>query len=276
LEEPSSDGPVPIVIVVPGSGPIDRNGNEPGVSTDSYCWLARALLEHGFASLRYDKAGIQRSLTAAPEHEQGFRFEMGADDLVLWIQSVKAQGVFRSISLAGHSEGALLSLLAAEQEPVDQVLSLAGAGRPIAELLREQLSARLSDERLKARALEIVAALEQGQFVFDVPDALLGLFRPSIQPYWHSFMPYDPSSEITKIDASILIAQGTTDIQVSVGDAERLARARPDAQLKIIDGMSHFFKQADPSASSQRRVLSEPSLPLMPELVDSMTHFLSR
>ena len=108
---------------------------------------------------------------------------------------------------------------------------------------------------------------------FDVPEQLAPLFRPSVQPYLISWLKYDPTKEISGLAGPILILQGSTDIQVSVVDAQLLARARPDAKLVVIDGMNHVLKEATTASTSQHHAYTDPKLPIAPGLWAALTPF---
>ncbi|WP_437962372.1 alpha/beta hydrolase (plasmid) [Sorangium sp. So ce119] len=277
LEVPAGCGPFPAVVIIPGSGPTDRDGNQAaaGLLADSYKLLAEGLRDRGIASVRYDKAGIGGSVSAAPRAEQEMRFEMGADDAALWVEELRADGRFATVTVVGHSEGSLLGMLVAARTDVDGYVSIAGAGRPIGDVLREQLAGALQqDEALLEAANGILDQLELGQPVEDVPASLMSVFRPSVQPYVISWMKYDPAAEIQALAAPVLIVQGTTDIQVKVEDAELLARARPDAELVVVEGMSHTLKAATLSAASQNAAYSDPSLPVVPRLLEALEAFI--
>ena len=267
---PAACGPRPVALIIAGSGPTDRNGNQAMLAAQPYRLLATALAAHGVGSLRYDKAGIAASARAAPS-ESDLRFEMGADDAALLVTQLRADPRVGKITIIGHSEGSLVGMLAAERVPVDGFVSLAGAGRPIADILREQLAKGVKDPALLAKANAILAALAAGSTVSDVPKELAPLFRPSVQPYLISWMKYDPATELARIEASsVLVAHGTTDIQVPIADAQRLAAARPSAKLLVIEGMNHVLKAADASDAAQQDAYTNPSLPVVPELVAAL------
>jgi pimeloyl-ACP methyl ester carboxylesterase len=277
LDVPTGCGPFPVVLVIPGSGPTDRDGNSTaGISPASYKLLAEGLATSGIASLRYDKAGIGASVSAAPPSESMMVFEMGADDAAILVTALRADKRFSKVIVLGHSEGSLLGMLAAERTPIDGFVSVAGAGRPIAAILRDQLAASITDPSLLATADSILDALAQGQTVANVPASLQSLFRPSVQPYIISWMKYDPAQEITKVKAPVLIVQGTTDIQVSVQDAKLLAAARPDATLDLIDGMNHVMKAATLDTASQNAAYTDPTLPLVPAFLTDVEGFVAR
>jgi fermentation-respiration switch protein FrsA (DUF1100 family) len=273
LTLPPGCGPVPAVLIIAGSGPTDRNGNNSvgGLQTDTYRLLAERLSARGVAALRYDKAGAGASRGARPAAEAASRFEMGVADAALFLSRLRADPRVSRVVIAGHSEGALIGILAADSVPIDGYASLAGAGRPIGVILREQLGKQL-DEPLLAESNAIVAQLEAGNTVAAsaVPPELASLFRPSVQPYLISWMKYDPSQELANLDAPALIVQGTTDVQVAVVDAELLSEARADAELLLIDGMSHPLKAASLDTAEQQRAYTDPSLPVVPELIDGV------
>ena len=268
---PAACGPRPVALIIAGSGPTDRNGNQaPMLAAQPYRLLAAALAARGVGSLRYDKAGIAASVHAAPS-ESAMRFEMGADDAALLVTQLRADPRVGKITIIGHSEGSLVGMLAAERAPVDAFVSLAGAGRPIADILREQLAKGVKDPALLAKANAIIASLAGGKTVGDVPNELAAIFRPSVQPYLISWMKYDPATELARIDAvPVLVAHGTTDIQVPISDAQRLAAARPSAKLLVIQGMNHVLKAADSSNAAQQDAFAIPSLPVVPELVAAL------
>lgn len=123
----SDGGKAPAVLIVAGSGPTDRDGNSamlPG-RNDSLKLLAEALARAGFASVRYDKRGIGASKAAAKDESQ-LRFDTYVDDAAAWIAQMKADPRFASVAVIGHSEGALIGMLAAERAGASAYVSLAG------------------------------------------------------------------------------------------------------------------------------------------------------
>ena len=150
--------------------------------------------------------------------EVSLRFDDYIDDLVLWHSQLAADARFGSIVLLGHSEGSLIAMVAAERTAAAGFVSVAGVGRPADELLTEQLSAQLSGVSLQS-ALDILARIRSGETVEAVPPELAAVFRPSVQPYLRSWFSYDPRVEIARLQAPVLIAAGTSDLQVPVADA---------------------------------------------------------
>lgn len=271
---PEGCPPFDVVLIHAGSGPTDRDGNSPLLigSNDSLKLLAEALQQRGIASVRYDKRGVAQSADAT-QPELDLRFEDYSTDLTLWMDAVRAQDDFGDLTLLGHSEGALIASVASSSSAPEHLISLAGAGRPAADVLREQLS-QWPDGPLLDEALAIIEQLELGNTVENVSPELDPLFRPSVQPYLISWFAYDPAEVLSELTVPSLIAAGTTDIQIPVNDAALLAAARPDAQLCIIEGMNHVLKEATLDPVSQAQAYNDPSLPVVPELIDCVVGFI--
>ena len=112
---PKSDNPVPVVLIISGSGPTDRDGNNPdGGRNDSLKRLAWVLAKHNIASVRYDKRGVAASLAATPD-ERNLTVEAYVADAEAWGRKLKTDPRFGQLILLGHSEGALIASLAAPE-----------------------------------------------------------------------------------------------------------------------------------------------------------------
>lgn len=274
LELPAASAPHPVVLIIAGSGPTDRDGNSPLLTgpNNSLKLLAEGLAVRGIASLRYDKRGVGES-KAALSSESDVRFDTFVDDAMAWVQRLRADRRFSSVAIMGHSEGSLIGIVGARRGGVDALVSIAGIGRRFGEVLHDQIAPQLPAELL-GQADDILASLAEGRMVDSVPPALAPLFRPSVQPYIASVLRYDPATEIAALTVPVLIAQGTTDIQVGVAEAERLARAQPKAKLLVIEGMNHVLKLVPAEQGAQLRSYGDPSLPVAPELLDGIAGFL--
>lgn len=271
---PSSTGVAPLVVIIAGSGPTDRNGNSamlPGPN-NSVKMLAEGLAARGIASLRYDKRGIGESAKAMVS-EANMRFDMYADDAAGWVSRFRADPRFSTITVVGHSEGSLLGMLAARHANADGYVSIAGAGRAADKILREQLGKQLPPDLL-AFSNKALDAMLAGHNVDSVPPPLAALFRPSVQPYMISWLRVDPQAEIARLNIPVLIVQGTLDAQVMVSDAQLLAKAQPKAKLLMIEGMNHVFKQVPADQASQQKSYIDPSIPDAPELIEGVATFV--
>ena len=268
------EGRVPVVLLHAGSGPTDRDGNSamlPG-HNDSLRMVADALAHAGIASVRYDKRGVGAS-SLAGVREADLRLDNYIDDATAWLRQLRTDARFDKVVMAGHSEGALIAMVACRQAQVDTCVLMAAAGSALDDILRAQLKPRLPAE-LYAQNERILLALKRGEQVADVPPALLSLYRPSVQPYLISSLKVDPRAAVAALRMPVLIVQGTTDLQVSVEDAKALSAAAPKAQLVIVPGMNHVLKLAGGDLAQQLPSYSDPALPLAPALVEAVTAFV--
>jgi fermentation-respiration switch protein FrsA (DUF1100 family) len=270
---PKSATPVPVVLIISGSGPTDRDGNNPdGGRNDSLKRLAWVLAKHNVASVRYDKRGVAASLAATPD-ERNLTLDAYVADAVAWGQKLKADPRFGNLILLGHSEGALIASLAAPTVDAAAVISVSGSARPIDQVLRQQLSYRLPPP-LVLRSNQLLDSLKAGHVDDDVPPQLQVIFRPSVQPYLITLFRQDPAAAFARLKMPALIIQGSNDIQVGVGDAQMLKAAKPDAELALIEGMNHVMRIVPNDIKRQMASYKDPQLPLAAELGAHILSFI--
>ncbi len=273
LTFPPRKGPFPVALIVPGSGPIDRDGNAGQVRTDVYKLLAQGLAARGVATLRYDKRGVGASLTSMSEAQM--RFDDEVNDALALTHYLESRKEFSSVSIIGHSEGSLIGILAAQRDPsVKALVSVAGIGRDAATVIEEQIRASGASAQIASEVTAYDDALRAGRTIASPDPHLAALFRPSIQPYLISWYRYDPAAEIAKLKVPVLIVQGTTDLQVSVTDANLLAAADPQAKLLVVQGMNHILRDAPADRQQNLATYQDPSLPLNTSVVPAIAAFL--
>ena len=190
---PESKNDVPMVLIIPGSGPIDRDGNHSLMNNNSLKMLAEGLFDNGIASLRYDKRGVKGN-PVVNQKEADIRFEDFVQDARYWISNLRDLNGIGPVHVLGHSQGSLVAIIAAQGTDVRSVISLAGGGLPLEDVIRIQLEVQAPV--LQEHANIILDSLRQGQDVKRVHPMLQSLFRPSLQPFIRSWMQYDPRIEI--------------------------------------------------------------------------------
>ncbi len=273
---PAVDGPVPVGLLIAGSGPTDRDGDQFGQGPGTLRRLAHALAEAGIATLRYDKRGIAESADAAQAMGDG-TYEGFASDAADWTDRLQADPRFSTVTLLGHSEGALFALVAGRARGADAVVSLAGGGVPITATLRRQLSdpARMPSPEMRAEAAAVIDAIEAGAPPAEVSPTMSSILPPPLYPLMVEWARYDPVAEAAAYRGPLLILQGTTDRQVDVADAELLAGARPDARLVVVDDMNHVLRQDTGTLMEQfSGSYADPSRPLDETLVREVVAFV--
>lgn len=270
LTTPVSGDATSLVIMIQGSGPVDRNGNMPMMKSDFSKKIARQLAENGIASFRYDKRSLKMKELNIGEDEM--RFDDFIEDANSVIDYFKQKKEYKKLIVAGHSQGSLVGMIAA-QGKADAYISLAGAGQPIDNVITEQIGKQAPG--LKESTRQTFDELKEKGSASSYNPMLQSIFRPSLQPFILSWMKYDPAQEIAKLQMPVLIVNGTADIQVPVRDAEMLKEADPDAELVILDKMNHIFRKMDSDdALTNTKTYNEPNRPLHPELIPELVEFI--
>lgn len=277
LELPDRADKPPVVLIIAGSGPTDRDGNTidlrnpAGGKRNTLRMLAEGLSEAGIASVRYDKRGVGAShLMSVPDI---LRFEDFVDDAVAWLNWLQQSGRFSKIIIMGHSEGALIGMLAAQRTEVQAFISLCGPADNVGDILQWQLSKKITAADSKANQL-FLQQLKQGNLQAEPPFYLRDLYPVHVRGFLSSEMAYTPTAEIQKLKVPVLLIGGTHDIQVLPEQAQKLAKAQPGAQLTVIDGMNHVLKQSPEGELAQMPIYSNPLLPLAPELMPAVLSFI--
>lgn len=257
-----------LVILIPGSGIPDRNGNQPSATNNSLKFLSEGLASKEIAVYAYDKRAIAQ-LKAGNLEEKNMTFDDGINDVKQIIQFFKAKKQFKKILLAGHSEGSLIGMIASKDN-ADGYISIAGAGRPIDEILEEQVAKQAPF--LKAELRKNLDILKSGQ-TFTLENKMLSsLLRESVQPYLISWFKYNPQMELKKLQIPVLIITGTKDLQVPDSDAKLLHDAYPKSELAIIENMNHVFKEIKED-SDNLKSYNDPNMPVIPDLIEKIAVF---
>ena len=242
----------PAVVLVSGSGPIERDGVVAGIPL--FAQLAGDLAGRGFVVLRYDKRGVGQS---------GGRLETVtlreyADDLVAavkWLEKRKDVDK-RRIGVAGHSEGGAVAMLAATREKKISALTLMSSmGTRGVDLILEQQQYSL--DLLKTPEAERASKVELQKKILDAAMTGKGLeelpadIRARVDtPWYRSLLLFDPAEVMPEVKQPILVIHGELDKQVPPRHAKlliELANARkkaPAAALMLLPGLNHLLVPA--------------------------------
>ncbi|MEM9169082.1 MAG: alpha/beta hydrolase [Pseudomonadota bacterium] len=272
----AGDG-APVVLIVPGSGPTDRDGNNRlGVAAASYRLLADALYARGVSTVRVDKRGLFSSAGAGDGN--AVTVDIYAEDYRLWKKTIRERTGVSCVYMLGHSEGALMvSAAAVGQDDVCGLILVSGAGRKLGDVLREQLRANPANGPILDQAFGAIDAIEAGEDV-DVDalhPALRPLFARPVQNYLKSLFVADPAAIAGAAGVRTLIVHGETDLQTSIEDAQLLAEAT-GGTLRIIGGVNHVLKEAPASRAANLATYADPDLPIAPPVVDAVADFVKK
>ncbi len=260
-----------LVILIAGSGPTNRSGNQVGMQNNSLRYLAQSIAKDGNAAFSYDKRIFALMISGSLD-ESKLRFEDFINDAKDVIAYFRAKKEYAKIIVAGHSEGSLIGLVASENGNADAYISLSGAGRGIDEIIVDQIAAQMP--ALREETQKDFEMLKKGE-KFEIKSPMLqSIFRESVQPYMVSWIKYDPQAEIKKLHIPVLIINGSKDLQVKVPEAELLKKAKPDAKLVVIENMNHVFKEIKGDDAENSASYSNPDLPVIPELISAVNQFI--
>lgn len=268
LLSPKGENQPPLAILIAGSGPTDRDGNQALFKNNSLKYLAEGLAQKGIATFHYDKRVIAQ-INKATVQEEKMTFEDEVNDALLVVNHFKDK--YKKIILIGHYEGSLIGLLVAQKVVVSKFVSISGAGNSSATLIEEQIGKNAP--QLKEESQKIISQLRKGELVENISPYLAPVFRKSVQPYLISWFKYEPAKEIAKLQIPILIVQGTNDLQVEDKEVQLLKEAQPKAQLLLIEGMNHVLKKVKTLEENQQSYLN-PDLPIPGELVEGIASFI--
>ena len=276
---PASGAKAPVVLIIPGSGPTDRDGNNPmGIRAATYRYLAQALADRGLTTVRIDKRGMFGSAAPGldPNH---ITIADYAADVHAWAAELRRQTGAPCVWVLGHSEGGLVAAKAA-QDPTDicGIILVSAAGRKLGDILREQLQANPANEPLLPIAMPAIDALEAGRHVdvTNMPAPLLPLFYPAVQDFLIDEMSYDPADLVAAYKGPVLVLQGGVDLQTSGADATALAFARPGVSMNMLDGVNHVLKAAPRDRAANLATYADPDLPLAPGVADPIVTFIEK
>ncbi|MBX7540095.1 alpha/beta fold hydrolase [Qipengyuania sp. GH29] len=270
-----------LVLIIPGSGPTDRDGNNPlGVKAAPYRLLAEALAEHGIASVRIDKRGMAGSKNAVV-NANDVTVEDYVDDVEAWTRQLAERSSGECIWVLGHSEGGLIAMAAAARDPVPYcgLVLVAAPGRNLSEIIRTQIAANPMAEPLLPQVDDIIARLSAGETVpaEDIHPGLLPLFGPQVQGLISSLFRQNPSELLASHELPVLILNGDKDIQTPDEDAELLASSRSDAQLVVLPGVNHVLKRVEgDDREANIATYADPDLPLAPGVADAIVQFIDQ
>ena len=191
---------------------------------------------------------------------------------------------FKKVVVAGHSEGGEIALHLALREgvEVDSLVLLCCPGYPMDQILSAQLSAQLVPQYigLMVTATTIMKRIKAGESVpvESIPQELLSLFHPSVQPFLCSSMAFDPAELMSRVEQHALIISGGRDIQVTKDNAERLMAVAKCGEHIHFEQMTHILKSADTSDRIQQLmgVYTNANLALTEGLSEAIVEFVKR
>ena len=262
----------PLVIFIMDAGAINRNGNDRMSKSDTFKQFAYELAKLGVSTYRYDKRLFKMDGLGIQEHE--ISFDHYIQDAVSIIDYFKKNGNYTKIFVAGHGQGSLIGMIAAK-EKVDGFISIAGNAESIDQVIVEQIAKQAPG--LDKSAAAAFKQLKENGRATNYDPALESIFRYNLQGFMRSWLKYDPSDEISKLEIPILIIHGDKDIQVELSQAEKLKESAPNAEYLIVENMNHILKKIEGNSRLENhKSYNEAWRKIMPEVLNAIAGFVNK
>ena len=291
---PQGKGPFPAVVLVHGSGPINRDSEVLGHKT--FLVLADHLSRQGIAVLRYDKRGVGKS-TGNRSEATTLDLAADAEAAVRFLRS-RPEVDTRRIGVIGHSEGGLIAPLLASRDPgLAFVVMLAGPGVRGDRLLPEQLALTARARGAPEQAIAKDRVLNQALFAAMVTEPSLeaarakaglilaeaerkgdlpaGMGASALErfgtPWFRALLSHEPTPVLQAVRQPILVLNGERDLQVPADmnlSAIRTAlQGNKRAVIKELPGLNHLFQTSQTGAIGEYGEIEETFAPAALETI---------
>ncbi|MFZ6708580.1 alpha/beta hydrolase family protein [Undibacterium sp. TC9W] len=271
LTLPKGQGPFPAVILIAGSGSMNRD--EETLKHKPFMVLADHLSRHGIVVLRFDKRGVGKSEGNFPIAST-FDFASDVDAAIHYLRT-RVEVDTRNLGLIGHSEGGTIApMVAIENNSVQFIVMMAGSGLRGDQLMLSQTKARdtflhvTSADSIKKLALleKCLYAVRNSGNPAEAKLALLPILDSAVadnlisQPeakdflvsyttaWFHEFVLYDPLPALRKLNIPILVLNGSLDM--SIPSKQHLPAIKDalsnnqQAMVQEIPKLNHMFQTA--------------------------------
>lgn len=265
-----SEENTPLIIWIHGSGPIDRNGNQPAqnVGANYIKQFRDAVNKKNIAFFSYDKRTANKNNHKFLKGIQFKDFALDANEVINYFYKGKR---FSEIILIGHSQGSLVAMLASEK--TNKYISLSGPSETIDKTILKQLGEKNST--LAEAAQQQFDTLRIKGKIEVINPFLMSIFSKQNQGFLYSWMQINPTEEIQKLTIPVLILNGDKDLQVKIEDAKALHTAKPTSELVIIENMNHVLKEIHKDEENLSSYYSS-DFPISPKLIKTVVSFIKK
>ena len=266
---PDSHGTFPGVLLIPGSGQVDRNENAPKLAINAFHEIASDLANNGIATLRYDKRGVGES--HGDFWKTGFYDNVSDASTALHFLKFNEYIQPDHVFLLGHSEGAVIATrLAATGADVAGVILLSGTAQSGEKVLLWQGEQAVKGMRgfngFLIHALHIDVQKAQRKQLDKIKRSTKDWYRVQllarINAKWmREFLGYNPADDLPKIRVPVLAITGSKDIQVNPADLERMAAlVNSEFEEHEVPNVTHILRaeSGEPTLSTYRQQVLQP------------------
>jgi pimeloyl-ACP methyl ester carboxylesterase len=295
LTKPKGVGRHPVVVLISGSGPQDRD--ETILSHKPFWVIADHLSRLGIAVLRYDERGVAKS-TGEYATATTSDFALDVESIVDFLKKHESIDASK-IGLIGHSEGGIVApMVAARRNDIAAIVMLAGPGVPGKQIVLNQ-SRRIAaasgvqpalldaqEELLKGIFAATPEQIKQSEFM----DQLVKEFQAKLpkddptndlivettkaglktidSPWFELFLIHDPGLDLAKLKTPVLVMNGEKDLQVdpdlNIPVIERILKTSGNKDFKIVrlENLNHLFQNCQTGEPEEYLSISETFAPV--------------
>ena len=258
-----------LAIIIGGSGPTDRDGNQSFLKNNSLKKLAESLSNNNIATFRYDKRIVKQIRLA--QIDNNILFDDFVEDAISVLDYFIKSTRYNHIHIIGYSQGSLVGMLAANNG-ADGFISIAGVAQPIDNIVLEQIEKTYPIFSKDAK--RVFNTLRKGKKTNNYPAELASIFNKDVQGFMINWMQYNPEDEIKKLKIPVLILQGKKDLQVEIKEATKLHKALPQSKLAIIESMNHVLVSIEGDNLENSKSYNEPSRKISDVLINKIVDFI--
>lgn len=278
----SFQGESPAILLIPGTGRLDRNGKvNKKLDLRLYRQLAQFFTDLGFITLRYDKRGVGKS--------EGNYLRTGLWDLVddsqAAVQFLKNHEAVdeKKVLVVGHSEGCTIGTALAAREPLAGLVLLAGAVERLEEALKRQRELASKDIKsakgftgflLRLLGIDKKVEPQAQKFTQKVlasqEDTMKIQFQTFNAKWMREHYVYNVREDLATVSCPVLGITGARDIQSNPEVLKQLSTyVQGPSEYHIVENMGHSLKfqaQTSHMLTAKKDIVAESSLPLHPDL----------
>lgn len=283
ITKPKADGKYAAVVIIAGSGEIDRDGMIVTLKLESniYKDLAHVMSRHGVVTLRFDKRGVGKS---EGEFQKTGMWDL-VNDIEAMITYVKEQPFVdpENIILVGHSEGGMLATVVNARTPVDGLILLTGAAESLEEATKRQreiIYKELKEQKgIKGKLMSLLNIEKRGEkqaqkatekMINSKKDIVKIGFKPMNAKWYREHFQHDIYKDLQQVTCPVLAIAGDKDFQANPEKAKRIGDyVQGDSEVHVIKNMNHTLKyfEGDFKALQFKKIYAEGAdKPLHPEL----------
>lgn len=278
---PEESGHFPSVLMIAGSGPVDRNENIRGQQLNVFNAIAHSLAKEGFASLRYDKRGVGKS--SGNYHTTG-HVDL-VEDAIHWFDALQEQEFCERVFLLGHSEGSIIAPQISLQRSNAAGLILISPFIDATESILLKQATQIQKEFDRAKGFggainRLIAKIagqplaSQKKLIARVKSSNTDTIRVGFQKlpakWFRELLMLDPTALFSQVTCPMLIIGGEKDLQCDPADvAEIVKQAKGPMEAHVIQNLTHIlrFEEGEPSIFGSAELVKKPMEPIISELI---------